>query len=567
MELPYGRSVTKRLVVPEVEDKLYKKFTINSDTNFVVLVDYVGGDSMVERVATAGHGSRIFPENPNRRDLIQHLRAKSIFSPFKSCQLKFHIQSSIADALHIVYDHRVSVNEYSGRYSIMVDSAFIPTTEYLVNRMESQAMDKAQKARELMLSNREANYKRYQTLVDKDVDLARELARTPLEINNDTTYFWKINLYSLVSLIKEKRALLPKNHTLQKYLDILENVARCLAPEATEALFGEGKEIQLTYPKDEDVIDKTPMPSFWSPQETIRLIVPELEEILFVKQPYLEHGSIQVVDYMGDDRGPVESARISYGIGTKRLTEDTKLLKYLFRHRHTTPFEHVELAVEGKVPIFVDPRQADRHRTLASECFMGEVLAGSEFFVPSRDQLRQQDRKNRQGRGNELNEELKDSTLVSMRTSYESQTKLVNELRELGIPEDIIRGMKSVGFYTYRWRTGDLHNWAHFLSLRMDAHSQKEIRDYAKICAEFIKKQSPSTFEALKEYRMNAMFFIEQDLPLLSKLVKFGMKKEQLDDINFYKSLDFTFVNKKGETVVSREGKELKSKLEKLFDM
>lgn len=562
-EHPYGQSTTKRLVVPAAEKALYTEHKAGT-SHFVQLVDYMGGDQMIERVATAGHGRTIFPENPPLTDFLKHLNAKAIYQPFKSVHFKFRIQSSIRDALHIVYDQRASVNEYSGRYSEMIDTAFIPSVGYLKKRMkgviEEDKEELAKKAHELLATNRQDNFRAYKEMLDT-YDLARELARTPLEVDNDTTFIWKIDLLSLVNFIQEKRALKTKDSSLHAYLDIFEQIARELAPLGTEALMSESSELNLTYPTDDEVIDNTPLPPTWEAQETRRVTVPALESILFVKQDYLEDGGVQVIDYMGDDKGPVDSARISYGKGTKKVSEDQGLLRYLQRHKHTTPFECIELAVEGKTPVFVDPRQARRHRTLDAECFMGEVLVGSQYFVPSTDQLKFQDRRNRQGRGEDLEEQDKTTVQRIIREQYEKTAAMIQKARALGVDEETLRGRKGVGFYTFMWRTGDMHNWLHFLSLRMHSHAQKEIRDYANIVAEFVKRQSPTTFDALRDYRLEAVSFQGFDKPLLAALMP-DLSTVNLDNLAVYEHLGLLTPTRK----LKREGTELKQKLEALRD-
>lgn len=593
---PYGFSITKRLVIPAAEKLLYRKHSTFGEEQ-ITLVDYMGGDQEVERVATAGHMSAIFPEKPDRPDFLAHLEAKGIEVPFKAVQLKFQIQCSIADALHFVYAKQASVNEYSGRYSVMIDSSFLPTAEYLASRMKGlapqTAADNAQKAAELIAEGRTLSYAAYKILVSADIDLAREVARAPLELNNDTVFFWKMELDDLCNFIADKRDLKgrevngrevngggvkgrdvnrERRPSLYAYLDVMEQAARAIAPESTNVLLGTQscRELSLTMPKDEDVIDPTPLPAPWKPAETRRVTVPELEKILFIRHHYLDHGAVQAVSYLGDNRGPVESARISYGEGTKRLSEDRHLLRYLIRHHHTTPFEHVELAVEGKTPLFIDPRQAGRHRTLDRHCFLGEQLLGSQYFLPPNGELKYQDRKNRQGRGKEMDEESKEIVLRSMRESYGRETSLIHQLRELNVAEEDLRGIKGVGFYTFNWRTGDLQNWMHFLGLRLDAHAQQEIREFAGICARSVEAQAPDVMEALRDYRLNAVSLTARDLPAFAALIDQEKLQQNIDSVDFYQQFGLTKTEKvessEGQQpALSREGEELRQKLRRLL--
>ncbi len=563
---PYGLSPTKRLVVPAAEKLLYVPQQTHGEGQ-ITLVDYMGGDADVERVATAGHMINVFPEQPNPSDLFAHLVAMGIREPFKSTQLKFHIQSCIADALHIVYAKPASVNEYSGRYSKLVDASFLPDKEYLLKHMKQEmSEEEALQAAAAIAQVRAQSYEDYSSLVGEDIDLARELARTPLELNNHTSLFWKIELDDLTHFVQRKRAVLGEHHSLYPYLLAMVNAARTIAPNATEALMTHGKKMYLTMPKDEDIIDSTPLSAPWSPAETRRVTVPELEELLFVPQEYLDHGKVQAVSYMGNNRAPVESARISYGSGTKRLREDTHLIRYLFSHEHTTPFEHAELAVEGKSPLFVDPRQAGRHRTLDFHCFMGEVLVGSNYFMPPASELRYQDRKNRQGRGKELDDELKLNVLEKLKTSYQRQVELVGLLRDKGVDENTIRRVKGVGFYTFIWRTGDIHNWNHFLRLRLDKHAQKEIRDYAGICARFVERQAPDALRALHDFQLNALHLSALEVPVLAALLR---DDANITDVALYRLFGMTRTTAKdGETeeVMTREGQELQEKLQRLYE-
>ncbi len=580
---PYGTALTKRLVVPQAEDQLYRRYTTDSEHHFVTFIDYMGGDQMIERVATAGHGITIFKEKPEQVDFFKHLITQSILTPFKSVIFRFHIQSSIADALHIVYDSRASVNEYSGRYSVMIDTAFTPSVEYLASRMQIEDSQnggvdstanrkRAEQAHDLIQTHRATNYERYAFLVSDDVALARELARTPLELNNDTAFFWKIDLYSLVRFIQEKRAFVGnKTNPLHSYLDRFEAIARAVAPLAADVLFrGQGKELALSQPDSDSIIDPTPLPPAWQPQLTKRLVVPEAEEILFTPQPYLEHGAIQLTDYMGGDVTPAETARISYGAGTTRVSQDKHLIRYLLRHRHTTPFEHPEFSVEGKVPVFVDPRQAGRHRTLDSHCFMGQTLVGSDYFLPAERELKFQDRLNRQGRGEMLPESLQRRALDSLEESFKAQLDLASMLRHLGVDEDIIQGTKGVGFYTFQYRTGDLHNWLHFLGLRLDAHAQEEIRAYAQICAGFLERLFPTTYQGFQDYFIQAVTFTRQELEFLSERIGLAFKDFDLDNPQAYPHVFSTPVRKKDEQsaqqrTFNRIGNELRAKLQYLL--
>src|SRR3954466_13264939 len=134
-------------------------------------------------------------------------------------------------------------------------------------------------------------------------------------------------------------------------------------------------------------------------QPTMRPSVPALEEILFQALPVLDHGFVRVVDYMGDDAAIVQAARVSYGRGTRKVSEDRGLINYLMRHRHTTPFEMCEIKYHLKLPIFV-ARQWIRHRTAnVNEYSARYSILDKEFYVPALQHLAAQATSNRQGRG------------------------------------------------------------------------------------------------------------------------------------------------------------------------
>lgn len=552
-----------------MEGMLYKPIALG-DSQLIQPIDYMGGDATVERAATMGHGRAILSESVSQRYFFDHLVTSSIKDPFKFPQVKLLIQAPINEALDIVYAQAASLNEYSGRYSVMIDTAALPAVEFLASRMQgmsrTRAMDNAKRAQDLMAQTRQDNYRRYQWLVGKDVDFARELSRIPLELANDTRFIWKMDLLSLVNFIHEKRGVYEEGHSLDPYLDTFEQIARALAPEAAEALLSENERIaSLTMPLDEEVIDAVPLPAGWEPSETARVTVPELEERLFVPVAYLDHGAIQVVDYMGGDAAPVDGARMSYGSGTLKLRSDQKLLDLLYRADHASPFELAELAIESKQPFFVSPRQAKRHRTLDSTCFMGEFLAGSQFYIPPIDELKHQDRKNRQGRGKELDEELREPVVASLRESYDAELRLVEELRELGVDEQTIRSRKGVGFYTAESRTGDLRNWLHFLGLRWDPHAQKEIFLFADAVADLVKRQSPTSFNAFVNYTKNGMKFSGNEKAALAGIVAHSLANADLDDINMYRAIGLTETKKDTNVeIISREGEEFKAKLLKL---
>jgi thymidylate synthase (FAD) len=264
---------------------------------------------------------------------------------------------------------------------------------------------------------------------------------------------------------------------------------------------------------------------------TRRATVPELEEILFEPLPVLDHGFVRVVDYMGDDAAVVQGARVSYGRGTKRVSEDQGLINYLIRHRHTTPFEMCEIKYHVKLPIFV-ARQWIRHRTAnVNEYSARYSIIDNEFYIPAPEHLAVQATANRQGRGDVLEEEAAQRVLDLLREdaehAYASYVELLNEdaagepldPTRPGLARELARLNLSLNFYTqWYWKT-DLHNLMHFLSLRADPHAQYEIRAYAEIMLDTLKRWVPMTYAAFLEYRMNAATISATGLAVIRRML------------------------------------------------
>src|SRR5438094_10281950 len=227
-------------------------------------------------------------------------------------------------------------------------------------------------------------------------------------------------------------------------------------------------------------------------RQTRRATVPELEAILYEPLPVLDHGFVRVVDHRGEDASIVQAARVSYGRGTRRVSEDQGLINYLMRHRHTTPFEMCEIKYHVKLPIFV-ARQWIRHRTAnVNEYSARYSILDNEFYIPAPEHLAAQATTNRQGRGAVLEGAAARRVLDLLREdserAYAGYAAMLNE-DEAGAPLDpawpglareLARMNLSLNFYTqWYWKT-DLHNLMHFLSLRADAHAQYEIRASAE---------------------------------------------------------------------------------------
>jgi thymidylate synthase (FAD) len=245
----------------------------------------------------------------------------------------------------------------------------------------------------------------------------------------------------------------------------------------------------------------------------------------------LDHGFVRVVDYMGDDAAVVQAARVSYGRGTKRVSEDRGLIQYLMRHRHTTPFEMCEIKFHVKLPIFV-ARQWIRHRTAnVNEYSARYSILDKEFYIPAPDQLAAQSKSNRQGRGDLLEGEEAARVLALLRGDaervYASYAEMLNENEggkvvdghRQGLARELARMNLSLNFYTqWYWKT-DLFNLMNFLGLRADAHAQYEIRVYADAMLAMMERWVPMTSEAFHQYRMGGAHISQKGLAVVKRLI------------------------------------------------
>jgi thymidylate synthase (FAD) len=266
---------------------------------------------------------------------------------------------------------------------------------------------------------------------------------------------------------------------------------------------------------------------------TKRSTVPAIEEILGHEFKILDHGFIRVVDYMGDDNAIVQAARVSYGKGTKQVNEDRGLIRYLLRHKHTTPFEMCEIKLHVKLPIFV-ARQWVRHRTAnINEYSARYSLMESDFYLPSVDNIASQSQDNKQCRGGDIEQKEKARALDILENDpkicYQHYLEMLNldseqgsvaDESKQGIARELARLNLPVSFYTQWYWKIDLHNLMHFVKLRADPHAQYEIRVYAEKIAEIMKLWVPHTYEAFCDYILNAASFSAQALEVLRRMLK-----------------------------------------------
>ena len=262
---------------------------------------------------------------------------------------------------------------------------------------------------------------------------------------------------------------------------------------------------------------------------TRRATVPALEARLFEAIPLLDHGFLRVIDYMGDDGAIVQAARVSYGRGTRRVSEDAGLIRYLMRHRHSTPFEMCEIKFHVKLPIFV-ARQWIRHRTAnVNEYSARYSVLDREFYIPAPDQLAAQSAANRQGRGDTLQG---DEAAQVLRLLHDDATRCYDHYVDMlnedsggepvdpsrqGLARELARMNLTLNTYTqWYWKT-DLHNLFHFCALRADPHAQYEIRVYADALLDLVKDWVPAAYGAFRDYRLGAVTLSAQMVDVVKR--------------------------------------------------
>jgi len=275
---------------------------------------------------------------------------------------------------------------------------------------------------------------------------------------------------------------------------------------------------------------------------------PEADALLDKEFKVLDHGFIRLVDYMGTDESIVQAARVSYGKGTRKVSEDRGLIRYLMKNAHTSPFEMVEFKFHVKLPIFV-ARQWIRHRTASVNEYSGRYsVMKEEFYIPKQENIRFQAVDNKQGRSEEeIPPQLQEEFLAFLKKSQDENFKGYNKFIEAGLAREIARISLPLAIYTEWYWKIDLHNLFHFLKLRLDKHAQKEIREYAKIMAEMVKTVCPLAYEAFLDFRINTISFSGPELKIL---------KEKFTGLN-YEMNDLT-----DKGLSKRDARELLEKLE-----
>ncbi|SVA52279.1 uncharacterized protein METZ01_LOCUS105133 [marine metagenome] len=242
----------------------------------------------------------------------------------------------------------------------------------------------------------------------------------------------------------------------------------------------------------------------------------------------LDKGFVRLVDSMGGDDAIVQAARVSYGKGTSKVSQDRGLIRYLMRHRHTTPFEMVEFKYHCKMPIFV-ARQWVRHRTAnINEYSLRYSEARDEFYYPDPENIQFQSALNKQGRMGEVPAELKQKVQDYFKEISERSFAIYSELNKAGVARELARSVLPVNLYTEWYWKNDLHNLLHFIGLRSDGHAQYEIRVFSDAMAESVKAVAPFAWEAYQDYVVKGMRFSRIEQSLLEK----NLPNRVINDIN-----------------------------------
>ena len=266
-------------------------------------------------------------------------------------------------------------------------------------------------------------------------------------------------------------------------------------------------------------------------------IVPEAEAILDKEFPVLDKGFVRLVDYFGGDQRIVQSARVSYGEGTKSVSQDGALIDYLLRHQHTSPFEQVVMTFHVKMPIFV-ARQWVRHRTGRMNEVSGRYsIMKEEFYVPEADKVSPQSKDNKQGRASEaFDSEIANKIINQLEEGQKSAYENYSELLDAGLAREIARINLPLSLYTEFYWEMDLHNLFHFLKLRLDSHAQYEIRVYAEVMLEMCKKVAPMATESFINHQNNGVNFSGEEMDALRAILDGkpnpleGKKKDRFEE-------------------------------------
>ena len=240
----------------------------------------------------------------------------------------------------------------------------------------------------------------------------------------------------------------------------------------------------------------------------------------------LETGFISLVDYLGGDESIESAARVSYGAGTRQVSQTKGLIRYLKRHLHTTPSEMVELKFHICCPIFV-MRQWIRHRMSSTNEYSGRYsLMPMMFYTPAKENFAFQSKNNNQGRGQETDEVLYNDTVAKWNKLREDNASLYENLTEADVARELARIDLPLSTFTQFYWKINLHNLFHFLKLRVDSHAQFEIQEYGKVMAGMLKRVAPLSYDAWMDYDVMGSHFSRMEMDLLRKYITVGASQQ-----------------------------------------
>ena len=283
-----------------------------------------------------------------------------------------------------------------------------------------------------------------------------------------------------------------------------------------------------------------------------------------------EHGFVRLIDVMGSDGDIADAARVSYGKGTRTASDNRNLIRYLVRHKHTSPLEMVEVKFHLKLPIFV-MRQLVRHRTASLNEYSGRYsIMSDDFYEPSEEYIQPQSKFNNQGRDGEMPDTWKEKYARTINDiTYKCQVAYKNligvgSLSHGGLARELARIVLPVSNYTECYWKMDLHNFFHFCQLRMDDHAQQEIQDYAKVMFELVKPEVPIAAEAFEDYSLNSISLSRMEADVLQYV--FNTFPEMQSSSGFTQNITSYITRVKNAEDIDfgmsqREWKELKEKL------
>jgi thymidylate synthase (FAD) len=286
--------------------------------------------------------------------------------------------------------------------------------------------------------------------------------------------------------------------------------------------------------------------------------IPEADRLIGVKRPVLSHGYVVLVDYMGGDAAIVQAARVSYGAGTKSVRDDRGLIRYLLRHRHTTPFEMVELKFLIRLPVYV-ARQMIRHRTASTNEYSARYsIVPDEFDRPELADVRRQSTRNRQGRGDPLPAGVSEKFLADLDRVTKDAYRSYQEALEAGVARETARVILPLAHYTEWYWKLDLHNLFHFLSLRLDPHAQEEIRRYAVEMAAIAHAVAPVASEAFEDFQLSGLALSRREQRAVRQMLAGATLEEAC------RAAGLPTVREDGKPMTTGEGVEFLEKLERI---